>query len=984
MVGSCGKRSFDNGGKQDSTLIIRKHSLSSSISQSLNLWRKPDSGNTSYKHLKFRRSKRQLKAVIAAPKSSSLSNSVKWALERLNVESVQTYTTDETLQLCLPGLHSKKGSIFGGKEPNASSTEPNCNHSNNSSSQRDQLPSLPNIVIVDARLQSGSKQFDYEAIAKTLRNTSESQHVVLVAVVKRCFVEKEDIVVGTLISSGFNRIMFDVGSRGYWLNELSLLLSNELEISTKMGVFETLLTSLDHCSDAVQIVDNVNETVVYTNAAIEKLTGYSLVELQDKKVWDFQGMASDQILNENDETSDIRSVIRDRLEQGLTWEGSLNCRRKSGDALKVGTKVIPAPLTSKRCPPDHAIFIQSLRFNDGLRSRRDTKVSQGDQNILFDALKSAKSRKSLKGSIRNTSLDYGAFLGPDGLHQPRRASKVSLTPINKVINIIQSAQKIAPTYLRTALDDVMEILQTSNSTELFAPELEDERKLKTADPVTNDLLGALLSNSTRDAVSTGRRSSYDVGGVVGSKSILAPPNAHGAHDNSSGSSRSMSITHHRHSAHEVKFRDLMNNERNNLHSGAVGDKAKDVLKNNHTWEFDILQLESITDSRCLVWLGMSTFLRFELHKTLKCSETTLQNWLALIEANYHSSNTYHNSTHAADVLHATAFFLERQNIKEICGDPIDEAVCLIAAAIHDVDHPGKNSAFLCNSDDALAKLYNDITVLENHHAALSFQLTTSDDRVNIFKNLGREDYLLMRRGIIDLVLATDMSKHVVHLNNFAALYRQFEPKSPGPSLASRDSGDDIVSADDSGEGGGDGAPTARADPSSEGEEEEESGAGVVGATLSLAEIRECPDRVNVVKRMLIKCADVSNPARPLHICKVWAHRIAEEYFTQTDEEKEKGMPVVMPHFDRTTCSIPKSQIGFYDFFINDMFDIWSAFTPCPQLTEIINANYTYWVHESEKEALAKQAETIKTLNEADGSADIVLETSKEPDNKQDN
>ena len=64
--------------------------------------------------------------------------------------------------------------------------------------------------------------------------------------------------------------------------------------------------------------------------------------------------------------------------------------------------------------------------------------------------------------------------------------------------------------------------------------------------------------------------------------------------------------------------------------------------------------------------------------------------------------------------------------------------------------------------------------MENHHAALSFQLTTSDDRVNIFKNLGREDYLLMRRGIIDLVLATDMSKHVVHLNNFAALYRQFE------------------------------------------------------------------------------------------------------------------------------------------------------------------------------------------------------------------
>ena len=50
------------------------------------------------------------------------------------------------------------------------------------------------------------------------------------------------------------------------------------------------------------------------------------------------------------------------------------------------------------------------------------------------------------------------------------------------------------------------------------------------------------------------------------------------------------------------------------------------------------------------------------------------------------------------------------------------------------------SAFLCNSNSELAKLYNDITVLENHHAALGFKLTTSDDRVNILKNLDRESY----------------------------------------------------------------------------------------------------------------------------------------------------------------------------------------------------------------------------------------------------
>lgn len=55
-------------------------------------------------------------------------------------------------------------------------------------------------------------------------------------------------------------------------------------------------------------------------------------------------------------------------------------------------------------------------------------------------------------------------------------------------------------------------------------------------------------------------------------------------------------------------------------------------------------------------------------------------------------------------------------------DPLDEAVSLIAAACHDVDHPGRSSAFLSNSDSPLAVLYNDITVLENHHAALTFKL----------------------------------------------------------------------------------------------------------------------------------------------------------------------------------------------------------------------------------------------------------------------
>lgn len=68
-------------------------------------------------------------------------------------------------------------------------------------------------------------------------------------------------------------------------------------------------------------------------------------------------------------------------------------------------------------------------------------------------------------------------------------------------------------------------------------------------------------------------------------------------------------------------------------------------------------------SRPLVYLGLKVFSRFGVCEFLHCSETTLRAWLQVIESNYHSSNAYHNSTHAADVLHATAFFLGKERVK---------------------------------------------------------------------------------------------------------------------------------------------------------------------------------------------------------------------------------------------------------------------------------------------------------------------------------
>lgn len=67
--------------------------------------------------------------------------------------------------------------------------------------------------------------------------------------------------------------------------------------------------------------------------------------------------------------------------------------------------------------------------------------------------------------------------------------------------------------------------------------------------------------------------------------------------------------------------------------------------------------------RPLTYLGLKIFTSFGVCEFLNCTEATLRSWLQLIEASYHSSNSYHNSTHAADVLHATAYFLRKERVK---------------------------------------------------------------------------------------------------------------------------------------------------------------------------------------------------------------------------------------------------------------------------------------------------------------------------------
>ena len=67
---------------------------------------------------------------------------------------------------------------------------------------------------------------------------------------------------------------------------------------------------------------------------------------------------------------------------------------------------------------------------------------------------------------------------------------------------------------------------------------------------------------------------------------------------------------------------------------------------------------TVVSYRTLYYLGMKFFSEYDLCSLMNVDVRVVSSWLKLMENHYHSQNTYHNSTHAADVLQATVYFLK--------------------------------------------------------------------------------------------------------------------------------------------------------------------------------------------------------------------------------------------------------------------------------------------------------------------------------------
>lgn len=162
--------------------------------------------------------------------------------------------------------------------------------------------------------------------------------------------------------------------------------------------------------------------------------------------------------------------------------------------------------------------------------------------------------------------------------------------------------------------------------------------------------------------------------------------------------------------------------------------------------------------------------------------------------------------------------------------------------------------YLIDSGNELALMYNDESVLENHSLAVAFKLL-QEDGCDFLVNLNRKQRQTFRRMTIDMVLATDMSKHMSLL---ADLKTMVETKK------------------------------------------------VAGNGILLLD--NYTERIQVLQNML-HCADLSNPTKPLEIYRRWVDKVMSEFHLQGDKERSQNLEI-SPMCDRMNANVERSQVSY--------------------------------------------------------------------------
>ena len=259
-----------------------------------------------------------------------------------------------------------------------------------------------------------------------------------------------------------------------------------------------------------------------------------------------------------------------------------------------------------------------------------------------------------------------------------------------------------------------------------------------------------------------------------------------------------------------------------------------------------------------------------------------------------TSNPYHNALHGADVLVSALSMIDALPARALAplgegalrptpaGQPAPTAegaralaplplfALTFGALLHDFRHRGVSNRFLEARYDELAIIYSGEAVLERAHCARAFMLARE---TGALEPMHDAEFATLRELVIKMILATDLSHQGMQtVAQVRSLFADAFTEEP-----------------------------AR-------------GAGAVEAESTGVDGRE---RLAAVLSLVVECADLAHPARPLLQHQRWSVLVTEEFHAQGDAETELGLPL-SPLCDSTpqdAVAFGKSQRGFIDFVV---------------------------------------------------------------------
>uniref|UniRef100_A0ACB8EP25 Calcium/calmodulin-dependent 3',5'-cyclic nucleotide phosphodiesterase 1B n=1 Tax=Sphaerodactylus townsendi TaxID=933632 RepID=A0ACB8EP25_9SAUR len=189
--------------------------------------------------------------------------------------------------------------------------------------------------------------------------------------------------------------------------------------------------------------------------------------------------------------------------------------------------------------------------------------------------------------------------------------------------------------------------------------------------------------------------------------------------------------------------------------------------------FEKLNSDEVSEDHALRTIVFELLTRHNLNSRFKIPTVYLMTLLDALEAGYGKyKNPYHNQIHAADVTQTVHCFLLRTGMVH-CLTEIEILAIIFAAAIHDYEHTGTTNSFHIQTKSDTAILYNDRSVLENHHISAVFRMM-QDDEMNVLVNLNKDEFMELRSLVIEMVLATDMSCHFQQVKSMKTSLQQLE------------------------------------------------------------------------------------------------------------------------------------------------------------------------------------------------------------------